>query len=57
MLENQRILSKFFEIVELQIQNSLMLENEAFADLKEKELKKSQVNVQKSRKTDHYQLN
>jgi hypothetical protein len=40
MLENHDILSKCFEIVELQIDDSLMLGNKVFADLEEKELKK-----------------
>ncbi len=40
MLENHDTLNKFFEIVKLQIDNSLMFENETFADLEEKELKK-----------------
>jgi hypothetical protein len=43
MLENQEILSKSFEIVELQIDDSLMLENKVFADLEEKELKKAKL--------------
>ncbi len=40
MLKNQKILSKFFEIMRLQIDDSLMLANKEFADLEEKELKK-----------------
>ncbi len=39
MLKNQKILSKSFEIIELQIDDSLMLANKEFADLEEKELK------------------
>jgi hypothetical protein len=43
MLENHDTLNESFEIVKLQIDDSLMLENKAFADLEEKELKKAKL--------------
>jgi hypothetical protein len=43
ILENHDILSESFEIVELQINDSLMLENKVFADIEEKELKKAKL--------------
>ncbi len=43
MLKNHDILSESFEIVKLQIDDSLMLENKVFADLEEKELEKAKL--------------